>query len=98
MKLGGQLIFSLSHPCFENSSAEFDEQGYIKISEYLNRYPIQQDIGHRFHRPLSEYLNLVVKNGCRIIEVVEPQLESTITPNCKDHHIPSYIIIAAQKD
>ena len=94
----GNLFFSLSHPCFENSSAEFQEHGHIKIAEYLNLYPIKQDIGQRWHRPLSEYINLVVKNGCCLTEVVEPQLDSSIAPNRKDHHIPSYIIFAAQKE
>lgn len=97
LKPGGQFVFSISHPCFENSSTEYLEQGYIKINEYLNPYSITQDVGQRWHRPLSDYLNLVTSNDCHITEVVEPQLDSSLTPDRKDHHIPSYIIIAAQK-
>ena len=98
LKPGGQFIFSLSHPCFENSSAEYHEHGHIKITEYLNPYSIKQDVGQRWHRPLSDYLNLIAHNDCYITEVVEPQLDSSITPTRKDHHIPSYIIVAAQKN
>ena len=51
LKPDGQLIYSIAHPCFENSTEEFRQNGSIAIKEYLNEYAIQQTYGFKYHRP-----------------------------------------------
>jgi 2-polyprenyl-3-methyl-5-hydroxy-6-metoxy-1,4-benzoquinol methylase len=92
LKQGGQLLVTLQHPCFENPASEFDEQGHIRIAEYLGEYVIPQTYGVKIHRPLSSYLNTIASHGCRLREMVEPQLEYPYLA-LKDAHIPSFLII-----
>jgi 2-polyprenyl-3-methyl-5-hydroxy-6-metoxy-1,4-benzoquinol methylase len=99
---GGSFVFSLSHPCFEVSYQEYMSKGYLEVKEYFAEYLIEQNYGYRIHRPLSHYLNVVVRNQGIIKEVVEPQLDSTQLPRTlgeaeRDLHVPSFIIIHATK-
>lgn len=99
---GGHFIFSLSHPCFEDSHANFMRKGFCEVREYLADYLIKQDYGYRLHRPLSAYLNVVIRLGGKLLEVVEPRLNRTDLPedfpeNERDLHVPSFIVIHAQK-
>jgi 2-polyprenyl-3-methyl-5-hydroxy-6-metoxy-1,4-benzoquinol methylase len=99
---GGSLVFSLSHPCFEASYAEYMSKGYLEVKEYFAEYLIAQTYGYRLHRPLSHYLNAVVRHQGIIKEVVEPQLEMAHLPQPldeaeRDLHVPSFIIIHATK-
>jgi len=55
----------------------------------------------RFHRPLCHYLNLVIRCGGVIVEMVEPQLDPALldlVPAAVRHvHVPGFIIIQATK-
>jgi SAM-dependent methyltransferase len=53
----GRLVFVVDHPALSGPD------GYLAV------YPV--GAGH-VHRPLSTYLNAVVRAGCRIEEVAEP--------------------------
>jgi 2-polyprenyl-3-methyl-5-hydroxy-6-metoxy-1,4-benzoquinol methylase len=99
---GGHFIFSISHPCFENSHADFMRKGFCEVREYLADYLIKQDYGYRVHRPLSAYLNTVIRCGGALLEVVEPRLNRADLPedfpeNERDLHVPSFMVIHAQK-
>lgn len=99
LKPGGSFIFSISHPCFENSYQDFMAKGYAEVREYLEEYLIQQNYGYRIHRPLSHYLNAVIRHHSLIKEVVEPQLDPAqpFAENERDRHVPSFIVIHAVK-
>ena len=98
----GELIFSLSHPCFEGSDSEYAENGHLKITEYFEEYSIKQTYGQRFHRPLNQYINLVIQLGCCIEEIVEPRLDGALAEQdrkyARNAHIPAFIIIHATKE
>ena len=52
----GRLVIVVDHPALSGSD------GYLAVYQ----------AGGRIHRPLSTYLNAVVRAGCRIEEVAEP--------------------------
>ena len=99
LKPGGSFIFSISHPCFEDSYRDFMAKSYAEVSEYLSEYLIRQDYGYRIHRPLSHYLNAVIRQHGLVKEVVEPQLDPVqpFAENERDRHVPSFIVIHAVK-
>ena len=101
LKAGGSLIFSLIHPCFEGSDSEYSENGHIAVTEYFEENSIEQTYGYRFHRTLSQYLNLVIQCGCRIAEIVEPQLDARFEHRDRTYarnvHVPAFIIVHVVK-
>jgi 2-polyprenyl-3-methyl-5-hydroxy-6-metoxy-1,4-benzoquinol methylase len=106
LKTGGRLVFSLLHPCFdEMDKPDFEKgyatKGYIRIDEYLHEFSVQQKFGHYIHRPLSEYMNLVIDEGCAIGKVIEPTLTdeglAVLGENNRNVHIPNFIVISASK-
>jgi 2-polyprenyl-3-methyl-5-hydroxy-6-metoxy-1,4-benzoquinol methylase len=98
---GGSFIFSISHPCFEGSSSDYNAKGHLEIKEYFQEYSIQQRIGYAFHRPLSDYINTVIESDGRIVEVVEPHLDIAHAQKLleyeRDLHIPSFIVFHAMR-
>jgi 2-polyprenyl-3-methyl-5-hydroxy-6-metoxy-1,4-benzoquinol methylase len=103
LRPGGRFIFSVNHPCFEQLAATWREHGAYQVSKYLADYEIELLYATDFHRPLSAYLNEVIKLGCRIAEVAEPGLDPQIaaesTDSC-DHpyvHLPNFLIVAADR-
>ena len=102
LKEGGSLIFSLIHPCFEGPDSEYSENGYIAVAEYYGEHSIEQTYGYRFHRTLSQYLNMVIQSGCRIAEIVEPQLDARFEQHnhiyARNVHVPAFIIVHAVKN
>jgi 2-polyprenyl-3-methyl-5-hydroxy-6-metoxy-1,4-benzoquinol methylase len=98
----GDLIFSLSHPCFEGTDSEYAENGHLEITEYFEEHSIKQTYGYRFHRPLSQYLNLSIQSGCCLKEIVEPQLDAAFAEQdrkyARNAHVPAFIIIHAMKE
>lgn len=101
LRLGGRFIFSLQHPCFEEPSANWPEKRYVEVREYLREYVAPQPIGSLFHRPLSSYLNLLANEGCVLRRVIEPRLDPALAAQNPTHernvHVPSFIVIAADK-
>lgn len=49
LKSGGDFIFSLLHPCFEEPGSEWLRKGCIEVREYLHEHVKQQRFGYLFH-------------------------------------------------
>jgi 2-polyprenyl-3-methyl-5-hydroxy-6-metoxy-1,4-benzoquinol methylase len=101
LKAGGLFVFSLLHPCFEEPSSAWPGQHYVAVREYLRPHHFQQEISQGFHRPLSHYLNAVIREGCAFEQFVEPQLAPELAKANpvyeRNVHVPSYIVISARK-
>jgi 2-polyprenyl-3-methyl-5-hydroxy-6-metoxy-1,4-benzoquinol methylase len=99
LKPQGKLIISISHPCFENPSSEYNQNGNIAISEYFQEYEKPLTYGVSIHRTLSTYVNYILQLGCTITRIIEPQIVDQGAPNEleKDKHIPSFLVIHGQK-
>ena len=102
LKPGGSLIYSLAHPCFEEDTTRWGEQGYVAVREYLREYTIPQTFAARFHRPLSSYLNATIQTGCALQRIVEPGLSAEQTEQAgawyaRNQCVPSYIVVHAIK-
>lgn len=101
LRSGGSFVFSVTHPCFEGTAAEFRAKGCVAVSEYFAEYPIQQRFGYSFHRPLSSYLNAVVASGGILREIVEPRLDPAHAKETleleRDLHVPTFIVVHATK-
>lgn len=101
VKKNGTFIFSINHPCFEMSGKEWRQVGYVKVKEYFEEYATKPIFGHKFHRPLSMYINFLADNGCSIEKMIEPKLTHKEVGDevdyAKDVHVPSFLIIKARK-
>lgn len=98
---GGDFVFSLVHPCFEEPSAQWGQKGFVAVKEYLNDYTTQQAFAPLYHRPLSRYLNLVVQEGCNLRQIIEPQLGAEWARHGpayeRNVHVPSVIVVHATR-
>jgi 2-polyprenyl-3-methyl-5-hydroxy-6-metoxy-1,4-benzoquinol methylase len=100
LKPEGAFIFSLLHPSFEEPGGEWPRKGYVEVHDYLREHVRQQRFGYLFHRPLSNYLNLVAQEGCILRQIIEPQLsqeQARQIGNERDVHVPSFIVIHAAR-
>jgi 2-polyprenyl-3-methyl-5-hydroxy-6-metoxy-1,4-benzoquinol methylase len=104
LRSGGLFVFSLLHPCFDEvDSPQFPKgwraKGYVRVEEYFQEFAVKQDWGYYFHRPLSDYLNLVIEQHCVIRKVVEPRLspESISRIGPRNAHVPNFIVVSAVK-
>ena len=94
----GGLIVSLLHPCFEETGSAWKEKGYVEVRDYFRERAVKQDYGYFIHRPLSTYLNSVMRAGCLLQRVIEPQLEQAIAElqHAERYRlVPGYIVIDA---
>lgn len=102
LRPGGSLIFSLTHPAFEEDMAAWERQGYVAVREYLADYALPQTFAVRFHRSLSHYLNLTIDAGCVLRRIVEPGLDAQYAGrgpwHARNVHVPSYIVIHAVRE
>ncbi len=100
LRPGGRFIFSLLHPCFEESGSAWAGQGYVATREYFGEFARPQTFGVFFHRPLSAYITLLLAEGCALRAMREPQLDAQ---TAREHgaeryaHVPGYIIIGAER-
>ncbi len=99
---GGRFVFSLVHPCFEQLAPSWREHGQYRTREYLAEYEITGPYAPDFHRPLSAYLNELIRLGCHLREVAEPGLDPEIASAGLDgidayRHFPNFIIISADR-
>lgn len=101
LRPGGDFVFSLVHPCFEEDGAAWDEQRSVAVREYLREYPIPQAIGQRIHRPLSAYINALADAGAVVHGMIEPRLDeryAALGPQyARNAHVPSFLIVHAVK-
>jgi len=108
LKPGGSLIYSLSHPCFEEESARWGEQGHVAVNDYLREYAIPQTFASRFHRPLSHYLNATIQAACTLQRFIEPGLTAEQVDQAemqgqtgawytRNQRVPSYVVVHAIK-
>lgn len=106
LRPGGQFIFSLLHPCFDEIDSPafvkgYAAKGYVRIDEYLNEFVVAQTWGYNLHRPLSAYLNLVIEEGCTIRKVIEPTPTregiAVLGEHDRNLHVPNFIVISTSK-
>jgi 2-polyprenyl-3-methyl-5-hydroxy-6-metoxy-1,4-benzoquinol methylase len=96
----GKLIFSILHPCFEEPGSAWKDKHYVAVQDYFQERAIAQTYGFFIHRTLSTYLNSVMRAGCVIQEVREPQLEPAIAERYDAERfasVPGYLVIYATK-
>ncbi len=97
---GGDFVFSLVHPCFEEASIAWAEYAYVAVPEYLAEYTIPQTFAARFHRPLSHYLNYVIDAGCTLRRILEPRLDpawACLGPAYeRSVHVPTVVVHATR--
>jgi len=88
LKKNGRLLFSIMHPCFSSSpvhgwvrvpqdSQRKEDWIYWKVDKYFDRSVqvwqyLDWPFTYSFHRPLSDYLKMLVKNGFIITSFEEP--------------------------
>jgi len=102
LKQGGNFIFSITHPCFEEPASEWNQKGFVAVHAYLDDYATKSGYACAFHRPLSSYINLVISEGCVLQSIVEPKLPKDIvqrygvvhTRNC---YVPQFLVLACTK-
>ena len=100
LKPGGDFIFSLAHPCFF-SSMDWSKQPFVKIDRYFDEYSEMGGTGRYFHRSLSDYINLVIEEGCVIKKFVEPRLSKELAEahpdKARDYHVPGFLVVKGVK-
>ena len=69
------------------------------MREYLREYERPDPYGVDYHRPLSTYLNAMVRLGCCLVELTEPGLDPELASEDSQAavHVPNYVIVAARK-
>jgi ubiquinone biosynthesis O-methyltransferase len=120
LKKSGKLIFSIMHPCFPSptihgwmreprDSDRKEDRLYWMVDRYFDRTMetwqfYDWPAAYSFHRPLSDYMKVLLKNGLIITDFEEP------TPSKKairEHYrefgdeydrIPWFLIIGAKKE
>jgi 2-polyprenyl-3-methyl-5-hydroxy-6-metoxy-1,4-benzoquinol methylase len=101
LKSGGVFIFSILHPCFEES-VDWEMKQSICTKEYFEEYEVKQFIGVFFHRTLSTYLNFLINNDCTLDQMIEPQLPKEIVEQFHRHernlHVPSFLVVKFHKN
>ena len=100
LKHGGSFIFSITHPCFEESSSEWDRKGFVEVRDYSREYAVKTGYAYTFHRPLSTYLNLLIEEGCIFQRMVEPRLDEELVKRYGEKHarnvyVPQFVVIHA---
>lgn len=103
LRADGDFIFSITHPCFEEPAAAWNKKGYVEVREYFQERAIPSGYGHWFHHPLSSYLNLVIRAGCTLQEIIEPQLDQEIVQQYGEQHarnayVPQFLIVHVRKE
>ena len=101
LKKEGKLLFSILHPCFEESGSAWTSKGFVEIRDYFKERIVKQRFGYFIHRQLSTYINSVIQAGCVIQEIIEPQLDEKIAIQYQAEryaNVPGYIMILARKN
>jgi SAM-dependent methyltransferase len=120
LKVGGKLVFSILHPCFTSppvhgwvrEPVDTHRKGewlYWKVDRYFERsvgewrYYDHPSL-YSFHRPLSDYMKLLLENGFRITDFEEPVPDEK---DVEEHYrqfgdecdrIAWFLVVGAEKD
>lgn len=118
LRAGGRFVFSTMHPCFSSSpvhgwvrvprdSDRLEDWVYWKVDRYFDRSVetwrfYDWPVSYGFHRPMSDYMNALIKNGFVITDFEEP---IPAKKDVKEHfreladglRIPWFLVIGAQK-
>ena len=119
LKVNGKLVFSIMHPCFASppvhgwvrmpeDSDRKEDWIYFKVDRYLDRC---MEVWHfydspplySFHRPLSDYVKVLIKNGFIITNFEEPVPSKKVLEEYyrefgdEYDRIPWFLIIGAKK-
>lgn len=119
LKKNGELIFSIMHPCFSSppvhgwvrtpqDSQRKEDWIYWKVDRYFERsMEVWQYLDwpptYSFHRPLSDYIKTLIRNGFTITDFEEPVPSKRVM---REHYrefgneydrIPWFLIIGAKK-
>ncbi len=87
LKPGGTFIFTIPHPCFNSPSVHFEPEGCVTMKDYQEAYtaklrskpdqPIEQ---HVFHRPIKEYMHVLIDQGMILSGFEEPCVDPKTLP------------------
>ncbi len=119
LKENGRLIFSIMHPCFSSSpihgwvrvppdSQRKEDWIYWKVDRYFDRSVqvwqyLDWPFTYSFHRPLSDYIKMLVKKGFVITNFEEPVPSKQAM---KEHYrefgnecdrIPWFLVVGSKK-
>jgi 2-polyprenyl-3-methyl-5-hydroxy-6-metoxy-1,4-benzoquinol methylase len=120
LRVGGKLVFSILHPCFASPSVHGwvrepvdshrkEEWLYWKVDRYFERsvgewrYYDHPPL-YSFHRPLSDYMKLLLGNGFRITDFEEPVPEEK---DVEEHYrqfgnecdrVAWFLVVGAEKE
>lgn len=101
LESGGVFVFSILHPCFPGSDKDWQDLRYVKVSEYFDRKPQTNHFGRSYTRPIQDYINLLVDNGCEIKKVVEPRISEDVVKKdrnwARNYHVPQFIFFKSKK-
>lgn len=119
LKPRGRLIFSIMHPCFTSSlvhgwvrkpidSQRKEDWLYWKVDRYFDRCTEEWRYSdfpplYGFHRPLSDYIKVLIKNGFIITDFEEPvPTDKAIEEHYREfgneyERIPWFLVIGAIK-
>lgn len=101
LKKGGNFVFSISHPAFPGSDSDWKKQGHVEIYNYFDHEPKKERFGFTFYRPLSEYVNLVLENGCVLKKMAEPRLPKEVleeSPEAtRNYFVPQFVFFKFRK-
>lgn len=101
LKINGELIFSISHPCFPGTDSEWQELQFVKVRQYFDAEVENNKYGKSWRRPIQDYLKILFKNGCMVTGFIEPQADKELVDNNKNwernYKVPQFLIIKAKK-
>jgi len=119
LKKSGKLIFSIMHPCFSSApvrgyvrvpqdSDRKEDWLYWKVDRYFDRSleiwgRIDWSPVYSYHRPLSDYMNALIRNGFTLTHFEEPvpsqkdMLEHYRELGNECDRIPWFLVVGARK-
>lgn len=109
LRLDGDFVFSITHPCFEPPHAQWITNSDGKISREVSSYidegfwrstyseGVRGKVGAH-HRMLSTYINTLANTGFKIIQIVEPLATTEIAEQApRFQTIPVFMLIRCRK-
>lgn len=106
LKKKGKLVFSITHPAFNNGEKKKDKNYYVKINKYMT--PFSKEHKHFkgvqiYHRPISSYLNSLFDNGFVVTGFFERATKHSGGRIVKDkkklrfkQEIPTFLVVEAE--